>query len=96
MAGKVLKLYRGLSSDEFNLATDEVFRRNKDTWASILAYRVKGSFKYPQQLDRSINVLNNSIIGFTNICPDELNVYEGEVHMIGLLPSLRGQGLGKY
>jgi hypothetical protein len=38
MAGKVLKLYRGLSSDEFNLATHEVFRQNKKTWASILGH----------------------------------------------------------
>lgn len=61
MAVKVLKLYRGLSSDEFNLATDEVFEENKKAWASILAHRVRKDFKYPQKLDRSITSLHKNL-----------------------------------
>jgi hypothetical protein len=61
VAIKILKLYRGLSSEEFNIATDEVFRQNKATWASILAFRVRGDFNYPRKLDRPINVLHRNL-----------------------------------
>jgi len=61
MAKSVLKLYRGLSSDEFNLATDEVFEQNKKAWALIIDRRAKNDLKYPQELDRSITSLHKNL-----------------------------------
>lgn len=83
MAGKVLKLYRGLSSDEFNLATDEVFRQNRDTWASILAHRVKGNFNYPPQLDRSISALHKNLRLEYQYFTDSKVIAEGYARKVG-------------
>jgi hypothetical protein len=83
MAGKVLKLYRGLSSDEFNLATDEVFRQNRDTWASILAQRVKGNLNYPPQLDRSISALHKNLRLEYQYFTDSKVIAEGYARKVG-------------
>lgn len=83
MAKKILKLYRGLSSDEFNLATDEVFRQNRDTWASILAHRVKGNFKYPPQLDRSISALHKNLRLEYQYFTDSKVIAEGYARKVG-------------
>lgn len=83
MSKKILKLYRGLSSDEFNLATHEVFRQNKKTWASILAHRVKGHFKYPQQLDRSINALHKNLRLEYQYFTDSKAIAEGYARKVG-------------
>jgi hypothetical protein len=61
MADKVLKLYRGLSSEEFNLANDDVFKENKKVWSSILENRLNGDFDYPHELDRLITALHKNL-----------------------------------
>jgi hypothetical protein len=83
MAGKVLKLYRGLSSEEFNHATDELFKQNKKVWASILVHRLKGDFKYPQQLDRSINALHKNLRLEYQYFTDSKVIAEGYARKVG-------------
>lgn len=61
MAGKNLKLYRGLSANEFNLATSAVLKQNKKTWSAILEHRSKGDFEYPHHLDESITALQKNL-----------------------------------
>ena len=83
MAVKILKLYRGLSSDEFNLATDEVFERNKETWASIINRRVEGDFEYPQELDRSITLLHKNLRLEYQYFTDSKSIAESYARKVG-------------
>lgn len=83
MAGKILKLYRGLSSDEFNLATDEVFEQNKQAWASIVDRRAKGDFSYPKDLDRSITVLHKNLRLEYQYFTDSKPIAEGYARKVG-------------
>lgn len=83
MAGKTLKLYRGLSSDEFNLATDEVFEKNKKAWALILDRRVMKDFKYPQELDRSITSLHKNLRLEYQYFTDAKPIAEGYARKVG-------------
>ncbi|WP_413289223.1 hypothetical protein [Bdellovibrio sp. HCB337] len=83
MAGKNLKLYRGLSSDEFSLATDGVFAQNKQAWATILERRVKSDFKYPQELDRSIISLHKNLRLEYQYFTDTKSIAEGYARKVG-------------
>jgi len=83
MAGKVLKLYHGLSSDGFNLATDEVFEQNKKAWASIIDRRAKNDFKYPQELDRSITSLHKNLCLEYQYFTDSKPIAEGYARKVG-------------
>jgi hypothetical protein len=83
VAVKVLKLYRGLSSDEFNLATDDVFKENKKAWASILARRVRRDFEYPQELNRSITALHKNLRLEYQYFTDAKPIAEGYAKKVG-------------
>lgn len=61
MSRRRLKLYRGLSSAEFNLVTDEIFKQNKKVWSSILERRLNRDFNYPHELDRQILTLHKNL-----------------------------------
>lgn len=61
MAKTNLKLYRGLSSSEFNIATDKVLKRNKDSWALILKERAEGNFNFPMHLSQAITTLHKDL-----------------------------------
>jgi hypothetical protein len=61
MAKDVLKLYRGISAEDFNLATDEVLKNNRRVWRQILQHRLNGNFDFLADLDESINSLHKSI-----------------------------------
>jgi hypothetical protein len=61
MAKGILKLYRGLSSDEFNVAAAELFKENKKAWFLILEHRLNGDFDYPRELDRPITTLRKNL-----------------------------------
>jgi hypothetical protein len=80
---KTLKLYRGLSSSEFNIATEEVFKQNKNSWASILENRLKGDFKYPQNLDRSITTLHKNLRLEYQYFTDSKEIAEGYAKKVG-------------
>ena len=81
--------------NEYYSVLVESFKNNIETSIPSLE-QMKLSFTKQKNINTTLLFKDNSLIGFTNICPDELNAHEGEVHMIGLIPSLRGQGLGKY
>jgi hypothetical protein len=49
-----LKLYRGLSAEEFSLISEEVLKENKAVWKSLLESRLLGKFEYPVELDKPI------------------------------------------
>ena len=83
MAKKILKLYRGLSSDEFNLATEEVFEQNKKVWNSVLKHRVKGDFNYPHELDKDINELHKSLRLEYQYFTDNKTIAEGYAKKVG-------------
>lgn len=80
---KTLKLYRGLSSSEFNLATPEVFRENRKAWATILAHRVNGDFKYPSEFDRTITKLHKNLRLEYQYFTDTKNIAEGYARKVG-------------
>lgn len=83
MASKILKLYRGLSSDEFNLATVEVFKENKKAWSSILEHRLNGEFDYPHHLDRSITTLHKNLRLEFQYFTDSKAIAEGYAKKVG-------------
>lgn len=56
-----LKLYRGLSADEFNLASETLVRENRRIWSSIIERRAKGYFEYPHTLDKAITMLHKNL-----------------------------------
>lgn len=61
MKRNYLKLYRGISADEFNLGSIEIFRANKRTWKKIIEQRVIGDFSYPHGLDKEIKTLHEKL-----------------------------------
>lgn len=46
-----MKLYRGITSEEYLEHTEEIENRFKDGWRKILEYRDKGDFSYPEELN---------------------------------------------
>lgn len=89
MAKKILKLYRGLSSDEFNLATDDVFKENKKVWSSVLENRLNGDFDYPHALDRPITTLHKNLRLEYQYFTDSKVIAEGYARKVsGLLVEL--------
>lgn len=83
MPSPTLKLYRGLSSDEFHLATDEVFNGNKSAWAAILTHRAKGDLKYPASLDKSITSLHKNLRLEYQYFTDSKSIAEGYARKVG-------------
>jgi hypothetical protein len=83
MAKKILKLYRGLSSDEFNLATADVFKENKKVWSSILENRLNGDFDYPHELDRPITTLHKNLRLEYQYFTDSKVIAEGYARKVG-------------
>ncbi len=61
MRKKFLRLYRGLSATEFNLASTDLFKANIRTWREILELRVEGDFSYPHNLDHEIKALQKHL-----------------------------------
>lgn len=80
---KFLKLYRGLSSDEFHLATEDVFKGNKNAWASILENRASGDFGYPASLDQSITRLHKNLRLEYQYFTDARQIAEGYARKVG-------------
>ncbi len=80
---KKLKLYRGLSSDEFHLASDDVFKANRAAWAAILEKRVKGDRRYPSDLDRAITTLHRNIRLEHQYFTDDREIAEGYARKVG-------------
>ncbi len=78
-----LKLYRGISADEFNLATDDVFKENKKVWSSILEHRLNGDFDYPNHLDRSITTLHKNLRLEYQYFTDSKVIAEGYARKVG-------------
>jgi hypothetical protein len=83
MAKKILKLYRGLSSDELILATDDVFKENKKVWSSILEHRLNEDFDYPQELDRPITTLHKNLRLEYQYFTDAKLIAEGYARKVG-------------
>lgn len=83
MSKKILKLYRGISSAEFNFATEEVIKLNKETWSSILALRVKGNFKFPENLASPIRELHKNLRLEYQYFTDLKVVAEGYARKVG-------------
>lgn len=83
MKVRTLKLYRGISADGFNLASDDVFKKNKKVWASILEHRVKGDFNYPHELDKDINALHKSLRLEYQYFTDNKTIAEGYAKKVG-------------
>lgn len=46
-----MKLYRGITSEEYLEHTEEIENRFKDGWRKILEYRDKGDLSYPEELN---------------------------------------------
>lgn len=83
MKRKILKLYRGLSANEFNLASEKVFRENKKVWSAILEYRLKGDLDYPRHLDRSITSLHKNLRLEHQYFTDSKVIAEGYAKKVG-------------
>lgn len=82
----VLKLYRGLSTQEFNLATDDLLAQNRNVWSAILVLRAKGDFEYPHELDNSIRSLHNNLRLERQYFTDSKKIAEGYARKVdGLL-----------
>jgi hypothetical protein len=58
---KSIKLFRGLSANEFQLASNSLLKQNKRIWASILERRAAGQMDYPTALNESITSLQNNL-----------------------------------
>lgn len=56
-----MKLYRGLSAKEFGLASEKMLLENKKVWKSILVNREQGNFRYPNNLDQPIALLQKNL-----------------------------------
>lgn len=83
MKAKSLKLYRGISADEFNLATDDVFKENKKVWSSVLEHRLNGDFDYPHELDRPITRLHKNLRLEYQYFTDSKVIAEGYARKVG-------------
>ncbi len=80
---KSLKLYRGISAVDFNLATDDVFKENKKVWSSILEHRLNGDFDYPHELDRPITTLHKKLRLEFQYFTDSKAIAEGYAKKVG-------------
>lgn len=78
-----LKLYRGLSAEEFQLATDEILKANKAAWTAILSRRAEGNFSYPVDLDKSITALHKSLRYENQYFTDARDIAEGYARKVG-------------
>lgn len=58
MRKSVVKLYRGISADEFTLATEDLLTENRKTWSRIIENRANGDFSYPHDLNQAITQLH--------------------------------------
>lgn len=89
MSRNTLKLYRGLSADEFKLAGNQVFIENKKVWSSILEYRAKGDLKYPNHLEAPIKTLHKNLRLERQYFTDSKAIAEGYARKVeGLLVEL--------
>lgn len=61
MKKMALTLYRGLSSSEFNAASEALLRENRQTWRQIIERRTKGKFDYPETLNKDIAKLHRNL-----------------------------------
>lgn len=83
VAKKILKLYRGLSSEEFILATEDVIQQNKKVWAQILDRRIRDTVSYPKELDRSIANLHKNVRLEYQYFTDARAIAEGYARKVG-------------
>ncbi len=90
MSNKILKLYRGLSADEFSIASDKLLKENRKTWSSLLEYRADGDFDYPESLNQSITSLHKNLKLEVQYFTDAKNIAESYARkMDGLLVEMR-------
>lgn len=83
MANKSLKLYRGISASEFNLASGSLFRENKRSWEAILQRRVRGRFDYPSDLDKMIQSLHKNLRLEYQYFTDSKRIADGYARKVG-------------
>lgn len=86
---RTLKLYRGLSAEEFQLASKDLAKRNKATWSAILEKRARGDFRYPAELDQAILALHRDLRLEYQYFTDTKSIAEGYARKVrGLLVEL--------
>lgn len=56
-----IKLYRGLASDQFQLANRELRKKQNEAWRKILTFRFEKPSEYPAELDSVIRELHGSL-----------------------------------
>lgn len=78
-----LKLYRGLSSDEFQFATENLGKDNKRLWTLILKNRANGDFSYPHNFDAEILKLQKSLRLEYQYFTDSKTIAEGYARQVG-------------
>ncbi len=83
MSPSSMKLYRGLSADEFKLVSKKMLKENKLIWSSILKNRAQGEFGYPDNLDRPITLLQTNMRLEYQYFTDSKMIAEGYVKKIG-------------
>jgi hypothetical protein len=61
MTDKKIKLYRGITADEFIFASDDLVKKNKKMWAQLLSKRAEEDFRYPREMDNAIVELHANL-----------------------------------
>lgn len=70
------------------------FKNNLETSIPPIE-EMRQSFKNQNSNNTTLLFENKKIVGFRSIAQDEVNTKNGEIHMLGLLPTYRSRGLGK-
>lgn len=78
-----LKLYRGLSAEDFSLISEEVLKENKAVWKSLLENRLLGIFDYPLELDKPIRNLQKNLRLERQYFTDSREIAEGYAKKVG-------------
>jgi hypothetical protein len=78
-----LKLYRGLSAEDFSLISEEVLKENKAVWKSLLENRLLGIFDYPLELDKPIRNLQKNLRLERQYFTDSKEIAEGYAKKVG-------------
>ena len=78
-----LKLYRGLSAEDFSLISEEVLKENKAVWKSLLENRLLGIFDYPLDLDKPIRNLQKNLRLERQYFTDSREIAEGYAKKVG-------------
>lgn len=74
---KSLKLYRGISANEFQYASDKLFAENRQIWHSLLQRRAAGKFDYPLEMDKAVTTLHTKLRFEHQYFTDSKSIAEG-------------------